>query len=155
PLPLDQFGTYGPKKYWPLNNIPTPAAQIPGTFLYPNYVGSGGMNEGYDAADFQNMFLALQTVTPRSQGRVVHSDGANPPLTLDVNDPGVWNGTQYVNTKDFLRLDLEDLPIPSFHRPDLVNFWNHRLLKYLTGKGIDPDVAVRAIVQPYSNDQWT
>ena len=36
-----------------------------------------------------------------------------------------------VSTDKFLRLDLEDLPIPSFHRPDLVNFWNHRLLKYL------------------------
>src|SRR5262249_43979840 len=93
-LQLDQFGKYTAGKYWPLNNFPVGTAlPIPAAFLYPSYVGSGGPNEGYDAADFQNMFLALQTVTPRSQGRVVHSDGANPPLTLDVNDPAVWNGT--------------------------------------------------------------
>lgn len=119
-------------------------------FNYPSYVGSGGPNEGYDAADFQNIFLALQTVTPRSQGRVVHTGSASP---LDVTDPLVLS-----DTNSFLRLDLEDLPIPSFHRPDLVNFWNHRLLRLLTDPAglykLNADDAVRAIVQPYMDDQW-
>jgi hypothetical protein len=149
PLPADMFGKYTAGTYWPLNNI---LKQGTSTFLYPNYVGSGGANEGYDAADFQNIFMGLQTVTPRSQGRVVHSSTSGP-VTLDVSDPAVLSATT-----DFLRLDLEDVPIPSFHRPDLVNFWNHRLLKWLTTKPtspLKPDDAVRAIVQPYSDDKWT
>ncbi len=54
----------------------------------------------------------------------------------------------------FLRLDLEDLPLPSFHRPALVNFWYHRLFTYLTNapNSISPPQATPAqIIQPYSN----
>ena len=70
------------------------------------------------------MFLALQTVTPRLARRVVHSDpiDALTPLMLELNDP-----TVLTKRTEFLRLDIEDVPMPSFHRPDLVNFWNHRL----------------------------
>ena len=46
---------------------------------YPTFAGLGDTDESYDAADFQNMFLALQTVTPRAQGRVVTTSG-----TVDV-----------------------------------------------------------------------
>jgi len=60
---------------------------------------------------FSDPFLALQTVTPRAQGRVVQSDGSNPPVTLSAVDPAL-------DRSKFLRLDLEDLPLPSFHRPD-------------------------------------
>ena len=38
-------------------------------FNYPTYDGPGGANEGYEAIDFQNMPLAVQTVTPRAQVR--------------------------------------------------------------------------------------
>jgi hypothetical protein len=111
-------------------------------------VGLGGSNEGYDAADYQNMFLALQTVTPRSQARVVHSSSSGP-VALDLSDPLVLS-----DSGSFLRLDLEDVPMPSFHRPDLVNFWNHRMLRFLINSGMSADDAARAIIQPYADDKW-
>ncbi len=61
PAPLSSYQSFL------LNN---PTRRLP----FFNYDG-GGENESYDAADFQNMFLALQTVTPRAQGRVVRTDG--------------------------------------------------------------------------------
>jgi hypothetical protein len=119
---------------------------------YPTFAGPGGANEPYDAADFQNIHIGLQTVTPRARGRVVHSGSPN---SLDVNDPTVWDGSTYINTDKFLRLDLEDLPLPSFHRPDLVNFWYHRLLGTLTNSAgpfaMSPDEAALAILDPYPN----
>ena len=45
----------------------------------------------------------------------------------------------------FLRLDLEDLPIPSFHRPDLVNFWYHRMLNSEWLKTAISDESERAL----------
>ncbi len=114
-------------------------------WLYPSFVGLGGANESYDAADFQNMGLALQTVTPRAQGRVVQGDTTNQ-VTLSAVDPSV-------DRTKFLRLDLEDLPLPSFHRPDLVNYWFHQLLGLLTDPNGDyklpPDLAVQSIIDPY------
>lgn len=149
PLPLGQVNATTPQ-YQVLNN-PSPTAGSP-FFFYPTYVGPGGANEGYEAPDFQNTFLALQTVTPRGQGRVVHSSSSGP-VTLDLSDPLVLG-----DTKNFLRLDLEDLPLPSFHRPDLVNYWYHRLFRLLTDPNglfkLNSDVAVQAILQPYADDQW-
>jgi len=112
-----------------------------GPIRYPSFAGPGDANESYDAADFQNMFLASLTVTPRSQGRVVQGDAASP-VTLNVADPAL-------DRTQFLRFDLEDLPWPSFHRPDLVNFWYHRLVNLLVSSGMNPDDAVRAVIQPY------
>ena len=149
-LPADPFAFLPVAQFQPLN---TPNATTP-AFGYPSYVGFGGANEGYDAADFQNLFLALQTVTPRPQGRVVHSDPSNAltPLMLEANDP-----TVLTKRTDFLRMDIEDVPMPSFHRPDLANFWNHRLVNYLSGKPVSPmtpEDSVRAVVQPYIDDKW-
>ena len=119
----------------------------PATLQYPSFAGQGDVNESYDAADFQNMFLALQTVTPRSQGRVRHSDFTRP---LSVNEDAVFTNGAFVNMDKFLRLDLEDLPIPSFHRPDLVNYWYHQLLGVLQAPPFDlsGDEAARAILNP-------
>ena len=113
-----------PPTFLPLNTAVAGRAGSTYTF---NYASFGEMNESYDAADFQNMFLALQTVTPRAQGRVVQDNGGTP-TTLSIDDPTL-------SPKDFLRLDLEDLPLPSFHRPDLINFWYHRILnsQWFTG----------------------
>ncbi len=119
-----------------LNN---PTANMP-FFNYGGYVGPGGGNEGYDAADFQNLFLALQTVSPRSQGRVVTDKGTYSVAEFFANPTGVGN---------FLRLDLEDVPLPSFHRPELVNFWYHRLLMLLANGSTPTDDQVRGILQPY------
>ena len=76
-----------------------------------------------------------------AQGRVVQEDGSGQ-VTLSALDPNL-------NADRFLRLDLEDLPWPSFHRPDLFNFWYHRLLMLLVDSGMDENEAVRAILQPY------
>ena len=74
PPNVDPFGASLPigqiqSNQYQLLNDPTGASspsKLP-YFYYPTYAGPGGVNESYDAADFQNMFLALQTVTPRSQ----------------------------------------------------------------------------------------
>ena len=72
---------------------------------------------------------------------MVQEDGSGQ-VTLSALDPSL-------DATKFLRLDLEDLPWPSFHRPDLVNFWYHRLLMLLVDSGMDENEAVRAILQPY------
>ena len=38
--------------------------------LYRDFAGPGDTDESYDAADFQNLFLALQSPEPRARGRV-------------------------------------------------------------------------------------
>ena len=138
-----------------LNPKATPVASRPNVWKYQSFAGPGDTDESYDAADFQNMFLALQTVTPRSRGRVVQNVSGTP-KTLDVDDPFVYDAApgnnRYVNTNQFLRLDLEDLPLPSFHRPDLINYWYHRILCDLITAGTNADDAVRAILQPYGKD---
>ncbi|MCC7476036.1 MAG: hypothetical protein IT425_11625, partial [Pirellulales bacterium] len=141
---LDPFSTAIPPAT--MTNVPrlnvigaTPAAS---SYKYPTAVGLGGANESYDAADFQNMFLALQTVTPRSQGRVVQTDG-----TYSAVDPAL-------DSSKFLRLDLEDVPLPSFHRPDLINFWYHRMLnsQWLSTAISSADQRAVAILQPYDSN---
>jgi hypothetical protein len=120
-----------------LNDMRVP----PPTVGYPNFVGPGGADESYDAADFQNMFLALQTVSPRAMGRV-------------VTDAGIFEATDPNTTGNFLRLDIEDLPMPSFHRPDLVNYWFHRLLNasWFTTETNDVNERARIVMQPYGPD---
>jgi hypothetical protein len=127
-----------PPEYLWLND---PAAALL-NWPYASFSGPGDADESYDAADFQNLWLALQTVTPRARGQVV-TDADPKPISPDeflFNPPGL-----------FLRLDLEDLPLPSFHRPDLVNFWFHRLTK-LAASGAGPDEAVTAVIHPYGPD---
>ena len=63
---------------------------------------------------------------------------------------------QSQQTGSFLRLDLEDLPMPSFHRPDLVNFWYHRMLNssWLSAAISKPDEAsAEQFFDPYPNGQ--
>jgi hypothetical protein len=114
---------------------------------YQTFVGPGDADESYDAPDFQNIALAMQTVTPRARGRYVQ-DNSGTALTLDVDDPTI-------NPSQFLRLDLEDLPLPSYFRPDLENYWFHLLAKYAadpTGSASLPtfnDNHVLAVLQPY------
>ncbi len=111
---------------------------------YPTFAGAGDVNESYDAPDFQNMALALQTVTPRAQGRVVQGDNSSN-VTLSATDPTL-------DPAKFLRLDLEDLTIPSFHRPDLMNFWFHRLFGSPFLSSLSEDNRVKAILQPYDSN---
>jgi hypothetical protein len=118
-------------------------------WLYPRFAGPGDADEGYDAADFQNMWLALQTVTPRAQGRVVAGNDPTGPVESDIYYP-VSDFLQDPSSAGiFRRIDLEDVPLPSFHRPDLINFWYHRLVTLLVASGLDESTAVQAILQPY------
>lgn len=139
PIPTGQFQRL---------NDPTVVAASGPYFNYPTYAGPGGPNESYDAPDFQNIGLASLTVKPRSQARVVTDQ---PPYYHSMEDFLADPGSK----GKFLRLDLEDVPLPSFHRPDLVNYWYHRLVRYLKDlRGMDEHDAVRAILRPYEDDKF-
>ena len=128
-----------------------PLASRPLLWKYQTFVGPGDADESYDAPDFQNMALALQTVTPRARGRVVQGDPPNP-ITREVDAPQVRDSSgNFVNTTSFLRLDLEDLPIPSFFRPDLENYWFHRLAQFAA----DRTTALPRSLTPPSLRSWS
>ncbi|MGL4512173.1 MAG: hypothetical protein ACRCT8_03725 [Lacipirellulaceae bacterium] len=112
--------------------------------LYPAYPGPGDTDEGYDAADFQNMFLASQAPERRARGRVVD------PTSGASVDPEVHYTPS--SPASPARLDLEGLPVPSFHRPALANYWFHRLWNsaWLQAAVGDPQDRARAILQPYN-----
>ncbi len=136
-----------PLSWTSLNPTNITGPNRPLRWKYQTFVGPGDADESYDAPDFQNMALAMQTVSPRATGRVVTSAG-----TFEINDPAVLGNNGVFNQgNNFLRLDLEDLPIPSYHRPDLLNYWFHRLL-LLISSGRPLDFHVRAILHPYGED---
>lgn len=122
-----------------------------GTPLYNTFAGPGGSDESYDAADFQNLFLALQPLEPRARGRVVPQTGGV------LNTRGEPNPVEieafYTESGTPLRVDIDNLPIPSFHRPALVNYWLHQLLNapWLASAIGDQNARARAILQPYVN----
>ncbi|MBX3432769.1 MAG: hypothetical protein KF847_05580 [Pirellulales bacterium] len=64
-----------------------------------DYAGRGGANESYDAPDFQNMFLAAMDLP--GNGRLRESVG-------------------------FSSAALNDMVLPSFHRPALLNYWKNQ-----------------------------
>ncbi len=112
--------------------------------MYPSFAGLGGSNESYDAPDYQNMALAMQSLEPRLRGRVVGANGV--PL-----DPDAYYAT---NTAAPAYLDLDGVTIPSFHRPDLANFWFHRLMNATAfwGGVADLNQRARAILNPFDVD---
>ncbi|MEN0111046.1 MAG: hypothetical protein AAF805_10010, partial [Planctomycetota bacterium] len=107
---------------------------------YKTYAGPGDTDESYDAADYQNLFLALQSPEPRPRGRVAAAGGA-PQDPEAYYAAGAGAAPAYVDTTG--------LPIPSFHRPALANFWFHRLYASEWLAGLAPDDRVRAILAPY------
>jgi hypothetical protein len=77
--------------------------------------GLGGSDESYDAPDFQNMFLAW--TGPNVQDTIFTSlDGTPDPRSTSTNPLPDWNRA---NLPPF----LGNIVLPSFHRPDLINFW--------------------------------
>ena len=81
----------------------------PATPSYVNWLsnaadpaGPGGANVDYTAPDYQNMFLALRLTTPTTAGTQITING-----TLVTIPP-------------------TSVPSPSFHRPELINFWMNR-----------------------------
>ena len=106
--------------FMPLNPTSTATVAIapstrPLLWKYQTFAGPGDADESYDAPDFQNMALAMQTVSPRARGRVVQGNARQP-------DDARRRRSERRRSDQFLRLDLEDLPLPSFHRPDLINY---------------------------------
>ncbi|MCH2119269.1 MAG: hypothetical protein MK161_16395, partial [Pirellulales bacterium] len=81
---------------------------------YGHYPGVGDCDESYDAPDFQNMFLAHETVMPVAKGSWENHPTAGPIF------------------------GLENVPIPSFHRMALVNYWRKEVLD----AGLDPASAL-------------
>jgi hypothetical protein len=132
-------------------NVPNYRQLTPNLYSAAGYAGPGDSDEGYDAPDFQNMVLGQQPPEPRARARVVRpGNGASV-------DPELY----YPNPRTpALRLDLEGLPIPSFHRPALANYWVHRLMASAwlrTALGQNPsnrqtaaeaEVAARAVLNP-------
>lgn len=119
--------------------------QLTDAKLYPGFAGLGGSNESYDAPDYQNMALAMQSLEPRLRGRVVGSNGV-------ALDPDAYYAT---NTAAPAYIDLDGVTIPSFHRPDLANFWFHRLMNATAFWGTvasrpeELSARARAILEPY------
>ncbi|MEX2167919.1 MAG: hypothetical protein WD851_01290 [Pirellulales bacterium] len=111
---------------------------------YPNFSGVGDTDESYDAADFQNMYLALLSVTPRARGHIVDSTG----MPFEIDDPAAQ---QLLADFTMYRPVIDDVPLPSFHRPDLAYFWFQRLFNapWLTGAISDPEDRTAAILNPY------
>ncbi|MCA9241236.1 MAG: hypothetical protein KDA37_13595, partial [Planctomycetales bacterium] len=130
-----------------LDSASTPPSEpLPaGAPLYTGFTGPGGADESYDAPDFQNLFLASMPLAPRSRGRVVDANG---------NSREADDYYSASNASAPLRMDLEGLPIPSFHRPALVNYWLHRLYNapWLRAQIGDNATRVKAILQPYGAD---
>ncbi|TWT73441.1 hypothetical protein Pla123a_37760 [Posidoniimonas polymericola] len=112
--------------------------------LYKFFVGPGGSDESYDAPDFQNMFLASNPLRPRPRGRVVD------PSTGDFREVADYYAGN--NAPAPARLELDGLPIPSFHRPALVNYWLHQLMGVPWLSSLDVDVRAKAILKPYNDD---
>lgn len=76
-----------------------PFPYVAGGTVTPDFNGRGGANETYDAPDFQNMFLGM--LSDAGGGR------------KEFEDPGAGSP------------DLDEVGIPSFHRPDLIYYFNN------------------------------
>lgn len=125
-----------------------PAREAAKPYYSITHVGPGDVDESYDAPDFQNMFLAWLSASPRAHGMVMDTAGsigaAN--LTYDALDPSVQSLYQQL---DGCRLMIDDLPLPSFHRPDLAYFWFVRMYNAPWLSSLAPAERTQAILQPY------
>ena len=116
-----------------LTTTPLPVALLPNYYGYPQAttvaINLGGFDENYDAADYQNMFLAM---IPASLGQL-GSDNAS---------------TGQDNRGEIVLL-------PSFHRPDLVQMWFNFLMNdpnVLGNSMANAQAKRRVILEPYGSD---
>ena len=108
-----------------------------GNSLYPIFPGPGDTDESYDAPDFQNMFLAHQSLTPRFRGRLSNPDNGS------LEDPAAYSSSDAPNL-----INLKNVSIPSLHRPALANFWFHRLFNSDWLSGLSELERYQAILDP-------
>ncbi len=88
--------------------------------------GQGGSDESYDAVDFQNMALGLMPSNPAE-------------LLPATIGSGVLEDTGGV------------LPIPSFHRPALINYWANQNALFHTPSGtreFEPNMLRKVLLRP-------
>ena len=111
-----------------------------GNSLYPIFPGPGDTDESYDAPDFQNMFLAHQSLTPRFRGRLSNPDNGS------LEDPAAYSTSNAPNL-----INLKNVTIPSLHRPALANFWFHRLFNSDWLSGLSELERYQAILDPYNS----
>ena len=83
--------------------------------------GQGGSDESYDAVDFQNMVLALMPTNPTELLPATIGSGV-------LQDAGGM------------------LPIPSFHRPALINYWRTRLFN--ATPDFEPNLLRKVLLRP-------
>ena len=115
--------------------------------LYGTPIGPGGADESYDIADYQNMFLAAVPLVPRARGGLIDSNGAIYPLDSQEANQLISN------TQVNMRLDLDNIVLPSYHRPALINYWFHRLhtAPWVTSEFSNANERAQAIIAPYAN----
>jgi len=152
--PVDPFAVAVPAAsvltaFQPLNLAADPSAH-----LYATYEGPGGSDDSYDAVDYQNMFLAHMPLTPRARGSLLDNvdlpqvdDSGN---AYELDTPATAN---LITSGDRMRTDLENVVVPSFHRPALLNYWHHRLhtAPWVISEIGDEHERARAILTPYAN----
>lgn len=99
------------------------------TFGYGSeWPGRGGSDESYDAVDFQNMALAMMPVSPIE-------------TLLRSSNPGDWPPAPN---------ELGNIVLPSFHRPDLIYYWENRLGQppYNTELDEEPSLLRKVMLRP-------
>ncbi|MEO2049011.1 MAG: hypothetical protein ABGX16_20835 [Pirellulales bacterium] len=85
--------------------------------------GPGGSDESYEAVDYQNIFLGLMPANP---------------IESTAFGSGSLQGTSAGTGPKPM------VPIPSFHRPALLNFWNSQLGSLAT----DPSMLRKVLLRP-------
>ncbi len=125
-------------------SLNTPGASVTGVGLYTTPEGPGGNDESYDAVDYLNMFLARMPIYPQERASLIDGNGIT--YALDSNE-----GQQLIQSGNPMRCNFENMVIPSFHRPDLINFWHHRVLnsQWMNGVSSDESLRARAAMLPY------
>jgi hypothetical protein len=91
----------------------------------PDWTGRGGADESYDAVDYQNMALALMPDNPIET------------VLLDITA-----------TPNSLGLGPNQMVLPSFHRPALINFWQSQLAAAGNPLVNTPQLLRRVLLRP-------
>jgi hypothetical protein len=133
----------------PQLGAPSPPPAVPYFPLSPLGIfdrnGRGGADESYDAPDFQNMALAMipgvdgnDPSASRTTSYLV--DTVLPDLTGSAS--GLSRPSPSDNTK------TEVMVLPSFHRPDLVNYWWGQSGALATNSSLNPLLLRRILMRP-------